>query len=261
MPEHQNIPKLATSAFVSRGADATRIKLNNDHKAATVAPGWKNPQERLSKPPAIKPPVQRQPYRGVLDKAADSEESKRTTGLIVKLGICACVCTLALGLRLVNTPATERIARDVKNAITTEMDIDDTIGKLKFVQNDSATVFGDSINVTLPVKGEIRQKFGDADSEGILFGCTKGSSVVACADGVVEALGQSEEMGNYVQLRHAAGLETYAYGLSEVSVEKGQPLKSGDVLGKAAGDTLYFESRVNGWPQDPLKLYSSAMMG
>ncbi len=182
---------------------------------------------------------------------------------MIKLGVCAAVCVMALGLRLINTPATVQLAQDVRQAITTEIDVDETIGKLKFVDGDAvaddgtAMVFG-AMEVTLPVQGEVREQFGENGSNGVLFACTQGASGVACADGVVEALGTDEARGQYVRLRHAAGLETFLYGLAEVAVEQGQPLKSGDILGKSAGDSLYFEARVNGAPQDPLALYEAA---
>lgn len=258
MPDNQNIPKLTMSTFISKGADTARIKLNSAPAVQSAAPGWKK-QESSERAAPIQKAKWQQPRRSMLKTAEDSEENRRGAGLMIKLVICACVCALALGLKLINTPETERLAKDVKDAITTEVDLDETIGKLKFVQNDSEMVFGDSAAVTLPVKGEVRQNFGDANSEGVVFGCPAGSTVVACTDGVVEALGNTQELGSYVRVRHAAGLETFSYGLSEITVEKGQPLKSGDVIGKVAGDTLYFESRVNGRPQDPLTLYNSMM--
>ncbi len=265
MPDQANIPKIQMDGFVSKSVEPKNIRPTmSPPRAQIVAPGWSNSPAPMQ-PPTAAPPkmyarktVRAQPARAY----SEHEEDRKTTALLIKLGVCAAVCILALGLRLINTPETAQIAQDVKQVITTEIDVDETIGKLKFVdgsavQDDTAMVFG-AANVTLPVQGEVRQQFGEEGLDGVVFACAQGASGIACADGVVEALGTDETRGQYVRVRHAAGLETFLYGLSDVAVEKGQPLKTGDILGKSAGDSLYFEVRVNGAPQDPMMLYEAA---
>ncbi len=260
MPDTANIPKIQMDGFISKNVEPKRIRLEmSPLRAEIVEPGWSN---------SAIPARSQKTYARSTVKASkrdydEAENERKSTALMIKLGVCAAVCVMALGLRLINIPATEQLAQDVKQAITTEIDVDETIGKLRFVDGDvvaddgTAMVFG-ALNVTLPVQGEVREQFGENGSSGVLFACTEGAAGVACADGVVEALGTDEIRGQYVRVRHAAGLETFLYGLAEVAVEQGQPLKSGDILGKSAGDSLYFEARVNGAPQDPLALYEAA---
>ncbi len=271
MPDTANIPKIQADGFVSKSVDPKKVRLEMGPPRADIVSPWQNtapawPQKTYARqtikaaPGVAKKPAGSMGKRSDYDKA---EEDRKATALMIKLGVCAAVCVLALGLRLINTPTTVQLAQDVRQVITTEIDVDETIGKLKFVDGEAvaddgaAMVFG-SLNVTLPVQGEVREQFGENGSSGVVFACTQGAAGVACADGVVEALGMDETRGQYVRLRHAAGLETFLYGLAEVAVEQGQPLKSGDILGKSAGDSLYFEARVNGAPQDPLALYEAA---
>ncbi len=263
MPDTANIPKIQVDGFVSKSVEPKLMRLEMGPPRAEIVSPWKNTVQALPPRSYARQTIKAAP-NGARKRDYDEAESERkSTALMIKLGVCAAVCVMALGLRLINTPATTQLAQDVRQVITTEIDVDETIGKLKFVdgkaapEDGTAMVFG-ALNVTLPVQGEVREQFGENGSNGVLFACSQGASGIACADGVVEALGVDEIRGQYVRLRHAAGLETFLYGLSEVSVEQGQPLKSGDILGKSAGDSLYFEARVNGAPQDPLALYEAA---
>jgi murein DD-endopeptidase MepM/ murein hydrolase activator NlpD len=89
-----------------------------------------------------------------------------------------------------------------------------------------------------------------------------GTPVLASRSGAVIVAKGSRGMGNYVIVRHPAGLITIYGHLSAIYVSKGQFVRQGEIIG-AVGKTgnaqyrdiqphLHFEVRKNGVPQDPL---------
>ncbi|MCB1166433.1 MAG: M23 family metallopeptidase [Leptospiraceae bacterium] len=87
----------------------------------------------------------------------------------------------------------------------------------------------------------------------------KGDSVVATAEGYVFRVGPHGGFGQMVHLIHPTGYETIYAHLSEISVEKGQTVQPGDILGKAGdsglatGPHLHYEVRLDGKRQDPIR--------
>ena len=56
------------------------------------------------------------------------------TSMLVKCGICAAACALVLLLKWIGTPATDSALQTVKEAVNEESELDDMLGKLKFVE-------------------------------------------------------------------------------------------------------------------------------
>jgi len=86
----------------------------------------------------------------------------------------------------------------------------------------------------------------------------QGSPVRATATGVVERAGWSGGYGLLVALHHQDGYETRYAHLSQVSVETGQVIEKGQVIGfvgstgRSTGPHLHYEVRRNGQVLDPL---------
>ncbi len=92
---------------------------------------------------------------------------------------------------------------------------------------------------------------------GIDFRAETGSEVLAAADGTVAETGYKPDLGNYIVLDHGSGYTTVYGHLSEISVEAGDEVSSGDPIGlagatgMATGPCLHFELREDGEPVDP----------
>jgi len=96
---------------------------------------------------------------------------------------------------------------------------------------------------------------------GIDIAAKEGSSVLACADGIVSDVYVDDKMGTTVKITHDGGLETVYQSLDAyVNVEKGQEVKGGDVLGTVStsaiiecttGPHLHFECYKNGVRENP----------
>lgn len=89
-----------------------------------------------------------------------------------------------------------------------------------------------------------------------------GTPVMAARSGIVASAQRNHGMGNYVIIKHRAGLSTIYSHLQQILVKKGQHVRQGHIIG-TVGKTgnaafkdilphLHFEVRKDGLPQDPL---------
>jgi len=94
---------------------------------------------------------------------------------------------------------------------------------------------------------------------GIDFRGAKGDPVHVTADGKVTFTGWKGGYGNCIIVRHKNDFETLYGHLSHINVQEGQPVKTGDVIGKvgstgrSTGTHLHYEVRKNGRPVNPVK--------
>ena len=114
-----------------------------------------------------------------------------------------------------------------------------------------------------PVLGELIHRFGETDMNGgpdqglALQGVAEGV-VVAPFDGQVDYVGQFQDYGLILIIRHGGGYHSLLAGLGRVDVMNGQWLLAGEPVGglpdaedKGTGTTFYFELRRDGRPVDP----------
>ena len=86
-----------------------------------------------------------------------------------------------------------------------------------------------------------------------------GDPVRASADGTVTAAGWTGGYGRAVDIDHGNGLSTRYAHLSAIEVRVGQPVKTGQIVGKvgstgrSTGPHLHYETRVRGEAVDPQK--------
>lgn len=97
---------------------------------------------------------------------------------------------------------------------------------------------------------------------GIDLGLSMGDPVLAAFDGIVRISHYDRGgYGNYVLVRHYNGLETLYGHLTKPTVEIGQLVKAGDIIGlggntgRSSGPHLHFEVRYEGNAIDPENLY------
>jgi murein DD-endopeptidase MepM/ murein hydrolase activator NlpD len=118
-----------------------------------------------------------------------------------------------------------------------------------------------------PVNGRLLSHFGDrqdpfsgegAFHSGVDISASKGTSVRATADGVVEhAEWASGGYGKLVVIDHGNGIQTWYAHLSGFEVVPGQEIRRGEILGysgatgRATSPHLHFEVRRKGNPVNP----------
>ncbi len=97
---------------------------------------------------------------------------------------------------------------------------------------------------------------------GVDYGASRGTPILATADGVVQYSGKKGGYGNAVILRHGGKYTTLYAHMSRLGkgIRSGKPVTQGQVIGYvgrtgwATGDHLHYEFRVNGQHKDPLKV-------
>lgn len=119
----------------------------------------------------------------------------------------------------------------------------------------------------LPTKGWITSYYGPRISptskrlrmhEGIDIGARSGTPIVAAADGRITFAGKKPGFGNFVQIDHGYGVETFYAHAKGLFTKKGTVVKRGDLIasigntGASTGPHLHYEIRVNGTPVDPM---------
>jgi len=96
--------------------------------------------------------------------------------------------------------------------------------------------------------------------QGIDFAVPEGTPVAACGSGRVVLARYRIITGNSIVLEHLPGLYSIYYHLSSLSVEEGDFVESGEILGKvgssglATGPHLHWEIRVSGVAVNPESL-------
>jgi murein DD-endopeptidase MepM/ murein hydrolase activator NlpD len=120
-----------------------------------------------------------------------------------------------------------------------------------------------------PIEGRIGSSFGNrvdpfngegAFHAGVDFGASKGTPVVATADGLVRKAGWLGSLGKAVVIDHGGSQLTTRYGhMTEVFARPGQVVRRGEVIGRA-GSTgrstsshLHYEVIYRGTPVNPYK--------
>ncbi len=161
----------------------------------------------------------------------------------------------------------ERMARELEKA---EQDLKKLIASLPKQEKGKVELI--NTKLIFPVEGKIIGKFGFkkdpkygtiTKNNGIDISAPYGEPVKVISDGKVVFAENFLGYGKMVIVDHGNGyISLYAH-LSIISVEVGDDLKQGDVLG-LVGDTgslgepqLHFEIRRNGQPVDPMHFFGS----
>lgn len=117
-----------------------------------------------------------------------------------------------------------------------------------------------------PVMGVLTSGFGYREHpmdgewkehQGVDLAAEEGTPILAYAAGTVDYIGESEEYGLYLQLKHDDGVTTFYAHCKDISVAAGQSVAAGETIGtvgetgKATGPHLHFEMKRDGSRVDP----------
>jgi murein DD-endopeptidase MepM/ murein hydrolase activator NlpD len=148
-----------------------------------------------------------------------------------------------------------------------------SLSYVDYMKSDIDVLFDTMKNLPLgaPLEGKINSAFGYRKDpfrsrvgfhSGIDIDANQGDPIVATADGVVTKAGWQSSYGKVVVLSHKDGFETLYGHLSKITVEEGDEVKVGDVIGKAGstgrstGTHLHYEVMKDGKRVNPATFLS-----
>lgn len=164
----------------------------------------------------------------------------------------------------------QRITVENKSFVTqSEEQLDRIFSERKIIDaalNHFRDVPVDGVSLAAPINGRRSPSFGyrrffndqpRSPHKGMDISGREGEPISAPRDGIVAATGDFFFNGNTVLLDHGQGFVTMYCHLSEIAVEKGQSVSTGDLLGavgatgRVTGPHLHFGTYLNGTAVDP----------
>ena len=178
---------------------------------------------------------------------------------LLRNSFIACAVLLGvLALGNVQQPWAVKASRSIEQALTMKVDLDQSLGQLSFVRKlmpESALVFfnlsGDH-ELQAPVQGALSHPY-QGDQSWLMFEAEAGAAVCAAADGTISAVSPLSDGTYGVLIDHGEGRESVTANLAEITLQPGDQVLRGGVLGTASGD-VYFELRQGGEAIDPTEL-------
>jgi murein DD-endopeptidase MepM/ murein hydrolase activator NlpD len=217
------------------------------------------------------------PYPGRLSAG----DGLQLNSMMTKIAVSVLIALIILLLNSIKLPFAEAVIGQVRTALTHEFDLDETLGKLKFVgdlipgdikavfgQNAEQKSGGEAESFRSPAQGEVVRAFGEQvildaasgkgyENQGIDIKTEEQAPVYSTAAGTVAAVEQHETFGLSIWVDH--GNKTFSfYGrLGKADVTAGQRVQQGERLGTV--DTppegeplLHFQIWKDDIPADPL---------
>jgi len=140
------------------------------------------------------------------------------------------------------------------------------------IEQLTRTLVGIPLRRPIAGEGEVMSGFGvridpflsrPAMHTGLDLRAEIGDPILVTANGTVTAAGWSGGYGKMVEVDHGNGFVTRYGHMSEIDVKVGQPVKSGQSLGKvgttgrSTGPHLHYETRIDGEAVDPQRFLSA----
>lgn len=242
-----------------------------------------NRNSMARKKPHIRPRIARRKTDSGLPRPHSLRYSEDTPAqsnpLMIKIAVSVLIALIILLLNNIELPFAQALVGHVRNALTQEFDLDDTLGKLKFVgevlPDEIRAVFGQGQDMLFvsPVQGRVINTFGkkidleDAGisytNQGIDIETLENAPFFAAADGMVAAVEEHKVFGKSLWLDHNDRIFSFYGRCGEISVKKGEKVRRGQKLGTVMTPSdgtpvLHFQIWMNDKPQDPLDLIGRA---
>ncbi|WP_129721853.1 M23 family metallopeptidase [Xylanivirga thermophila] len=225
-------------------------------------------------------------YRGYNN---DLEDQKKTDMLLAKLIICVVIILLIVSLKSIDKPFAQKIVDKVRIAVTQDFDMEESFGKLKFIDKyipeDIKTVFNADKDKTLhtadddvkekeemqfiaPAEGKVVGFFGKQgyingkrNNTGIDILAQNEGYVYCVSGGKVIEIWQDKIYGECAKIDHGNGISSVYAGVADMQVKVGQQVQQGDSIGKMSindnGEyVLHFRMLKKEKPMDPLSFIS-----
>ena len=151
--------------------------------------------------------------------------------------ICAILALSIWGIKSIDSQFTNQVSEGIDGAVSSEMQMDEDLGRLKFVngQEESDAVGVSASTYSLPLEGEVVESFADSEKD-VKIKSEKRTAVSAILSGTVVKTTEEE-----VVIQNDNGTKTTYTGL-DPSVSAGEKVKNSDTIGQLAGEVLCLET-------------------
>lgn len=232
--EKKGLPKLEVEGFVTR----------QSARPAKRKTAWKEKASGMAHSIGLKARKK---------KDGEDEIDVGYRRLLAKTGVCALVAITILVISSLSTPPSD-IAKTVNYVVNHEFDIEEDIGRLKFVEaldGEAESVFSalpDAMAV-FPADGGVVTAFGEGGSMGVRMSA-ESNDILSIAKGTVLGVGKIGEDG-YVKVELDSG-ETVSYFNVSPVVEANDIVLPGQKIGTLSSDYLYVEMQDDDLYVDPV---------
>ncbi len=171
----------------------------------------------------------------------------------------ACAVLLGiLALSNIERPWAQKASGSIEKALTMKIDLDQSIGQMRFVQKimpESALVFFNLTGETdlkMPVDGNLSHAYSELQPY-LMFECSEDLPVYIPKDGIVSAISQLSDGSWGAMIDHGNGVESVISGMKQIEKAAGDQCLQGDIIG-VSSCKIYYELREGGNPADPTAL-------
>ncbi len=195
---------------------------------------------------ALRPKEPIPPSENTAKPLGFGERMLRNTAICVALLLCV------LAAQSLNTPGATKATNLLSQVVS--MDLSESLGSLRFVSN----LIPESVSVFWNLAGE-RHKAPSEGSVVHVFSQMEpwisysASEALASAAGEVMSVSTDPAGRSVIRLRHASGMESMYGNLLRTSVQEGDWVEAGEVLG--AAKELTYELRGEGRAMDPIPYF------
>lgn len=157
--------------------------------------------------------------------------------LLRNTAICAVLALGIIGIKNIDAQLTNQISNGIDQAVESEMQLDEDLGRLKFVdgQVEGNTVDVSASGYSLPMEGEVTETFSETEREVAIRG-EEQSQVCAILSGVV-----METTETSLTIDNDNGTRTTYEGVIP-GVKVGEKVSNSDIIGQLAEEILTMET-------------------
>lgn len=193
------------------------------------------------------------------NKTASSSSSSKTVYHRVKKGENLSTIAKTYGVSIASIKANNKLANPNKLYVGTRLKIVRGSSALAVKSSHRSTAQQAGLNFIWPLKSVVtveRDGQNGVKSIGLVIRSRSNSLVYSAEDGVIKKIGYMRGYGNYIVVLHNSRYMTVYANLNKVSVQTGQKISKGSVMGiLESGDArLHFQINRAGKPQDALAI-------
>ena len=200
--------------------------------------------------------------------------------LLSQVIICIVLVLLAILLKTINIPITNKATETIKTSLSENMDFRGSFTRMiryareipKLPEKAVAVFTSEEdpihkdTDFIAPIQGEILSSYGEnydtvlntkTFQRGIDIKSTQRQNIVAIGDGEVIEIGESDTLGKYIQIKHSNNMVSLYANCTEIAVQRGNKVKKSEKIGimnaieSEQRDHFHFELWIDGDVIDP----------